>query len=1058
MRRGFHGVVVLAVAALLLGVGGASGPSASAGALASSATGVAPASAPLSAFSNGMPASLVLGAPNFTTVWPDPNDSAFRGAAELAAMDGHGNIWVADFTGSRVLEFSPPFSDGKKASAVIGQSSFTGFASGTSSTNLSEPTAATLDAGGDLWISDWLNNRVLEFRAPLTTGMAASVVLGQSTVTGNAPGAGPANLSGPIGASFDASGDLWVADGGNNRVLEFRPPFATGMAASLVVGQSSFYGTRDGVTALNESNPSDVAVADNTLWVADSGNNRTLGYSAPFVTGEAATLVLGQSSFTRSNSSGAAAFVDPGSVSVDAGGNLWVSDTYDNRVLEFEPPFSNFETPQVAIGQTSLSGVAPGTTRTTLNTPDGAFVDPNGSLWVTDGQNNRVLEYLPARYTVTINATGLADGARWTALVDGRDLTGTGTLSTSVTNGTHSLTIPPLPGLRPEPATEPFAVSAAPVSLSVRFTPTGTNPFSVGMPASVVLGQPNFDSAFLYTVPNASSLGPNTSAVAIGANGTLWIADGAANRVLEFRPPFTTYEGASLVLGQSDFTGSAAGAGASNLSAPDGLAFDSVGDLWVSDTGNNRVVEFTPPFRTGMGASTVLGQPGFGTDGAGHLAYQLNGPAGLAFHAGSLWVSDHSNNRVVGYSPPFATGASASLALGQSALTGSAGGRTATNLSLPDGVAFDSHGDAWVADGGNDRVVEYPAPLGTGEAATIVLGQPDLTSNVSAFSTGLVAPHGVWVDGQENVWVADSGDNRVYEYSAESGPIATNQTPSVVLGQGSLTGTGANTSRSGLSDPAAITTNGSGDLWVVDARNLRALEYVPTRYALNFTAVGLPSGSDWSLELNGTLLPVSGSLASTPSVNGTFNWTAIAPLGWAASPGAGSVTVNGAATNVSISFGPFAYPVTFTETGLPAGTTWSATIGSTTNSSSGTFLILNEANGSYAYSIGPVSGYTPTPSSGRVTVAGAPGSVAVSFSPGGPAPTVGPQGLALIALVVAILAVGGAIIAVAGLTLLRRVKGRPPPTPGDSLPGDVPAPPMSGSPPGASEEPIRPSR
>jgi hypothetical protein len=85
--------------------------------------------------------------------------------------------------------------------------------------------------------------------------------------------------------------------------------------------------------------------------------------------------------------------------------------------------------------------------------------------------------------------------------------------------------------------------------------------------------------------------------------------DSYANRVLEFLPPFSSGMSASLVLGQPDFTSESLGPVAANsLSFGGELDFDQAGDLLVSDTGNDRVLVFTPPFSNDMNATAVLGQ------------------------------------------------------------------------------------------------------------------------------------------------------------------------------------------------------------------------------------------------------------------------------------------------------------------------------------------------------------------------------------------------------------------------------------------------------------------
>jgi sugar lactone lactonase YvrE len=1017
--------------------------------------GVTPAiSPPPSAFRTGMASSLVLGDPNFTTSWSTPNASAFEAAAGYASFDPHGDIWVPDFHGNRVLEFQPPFSNGEAASIVIGQSSFTGDAPGTTAVNVSYPGASTFDSHGDLWIVDVANNRVLEYVPPFVTGMAASLVLGQSNFQGSGFGATATNLSGPSALSFDALGDLWVADYDSSRVLEFVPPFTSGMAASLVIGQSDFTGHMAGLTAYNLSGPNDAVVAGNTLWVADGGGNRVLGFSAPFQTGESAYIVLGQSSFTTRTATGENAFMGSTGVYVDPEGNLWVSDWGDNRVLEFTPPFSTFQDPTVAIGQSTLTGTDSGDTATNLSFPYDMIFDSSGDLWVTDVGNNRVLEYTPSHYTVTVTPSGLRAGVSWTAIVDGQTETGIGSLYFSEPNGTHSLEVPPVAGLRSDPPVDQFVVNASATTLVVDFRATGPNPFSPGMPASLVLGQPNFDSAIPFGTAEANgselsdaNVGQASWNAAFDAHGNLWVADEGFNRVLEFTPPFTTFMTASLVLGQSAFSGTAAGDGASNLSDPNGLAFDASGNLWVSDSDNNRVVEFTTPFSTGMAASLVLGQTGFGLDASGSGSAQLHYPFGLAFDQGSLWVADSQNNRVVEYPAPFTVGEAATAFLGQSTPTGDQSGLSATNLSDASYIAFDSRGNVWVSDWFNNRVVEFPAPITTGEAATVVVGQPNLNTAGASYSDSLAQAAGIWMDGHGNLWVSDYGHNRVLEYAGSVSAIVTNQTPVVVLGQGNLTTTGANTSRTGLDHPTDVVGDPKGNIWVTDDYNNRVLEYAPAVYSLNFTATGLPSGTPWGVDVNGTAVPVSGAYATGPEENGTYDWTANV-AGWTGVPSSGTATVNGANTTIAIAFTPVTYAVTFTETGLTPGTNWSVTIGTATHYSTGTTIGFTEPNGSSPYMVGTVNGYTAANASGVVTVNAATFSETITFTRNSSSTTMGLSSTDLLLLAVVIVVILAAVLAV---VLMRRKKSSSfPPAPGAAPPG------YGGAPPGAVAPPSPP--
>ena len=201
--------------------------------------------------------------------------------------------------------------------------------------------SVAFDPSGNLWVAESDNNRVTEFikGAGFSTGEAASLVLGQSGFNTAVAATTATGMDFPSGLAFDASGNLWVADLYNDRVTEFTTPFSTDQAASLVLGQSSFNTAVAATTATGFSQPSGVAFdSSGNLWVAEENNNRVMGFfsSAGFSTGEAASIVLGQSSFTTSTAATTATGMSyPWAVTADKSGNLWVADYTNNRVLGF---------------------------------------------------------------------------------------------------------------------------------------------------------------------------------------------------------------------------------------------------------------------------------------------------------------------------------------------------------------------------------------------------------------------------------------------------------------------------------------------------------------------------------------------------------------------------------------------------------------------------------------------------------------------------------------------------------------------------------------------------
>jgi streptogramin lyase len=284
--------------------------------------------------------------------------------------------------------------------------------------------------------------------------------------------------------------------------------------------------------------------------------------------------------------------------------------------------------------------------------------------------------------------------------------------------------------------------------------------------------------------------------------------------VIDFVPPFSDGMNASLVIGQANFTtnGGSSGipASQSNMNNVVGVAFDGSGDLWAGDFTNNRILEFVPPFTDGMNATLVIGQTDFTSTGAATTASGLNLPQFFTFDAtGNLWVADYANNRVLEFTKPLSTGESASIAIGQTDLTSGGSGTTASTLSAPFGVTFDSSGDLWVADSVNNRALEYVPPFSTGMSASVAIGQADLTSSASATTQdGLASCSDVKFDSSGKLYVADPNNSRVLIYFPIVGDgqkFDTGMDASVVIGQPNFTSSTAATTQSGLMGALGVT-------------------------------------------------------------------------------------------------------------------------------------------------------------------------------------------------------------------------------------------------------------
>ncbi|MGH8047723.1 MAG: NHL repeat-containing protein [Chthoniobacterales bacterium] len=290
-----------------------------------------------------------------------------------------------------------------------------------------------------------------------------------------------------------------------------------------------------------------------------------------------------------------------------------------------------------------------------------------------------------------------------------------------------------------------------------------------------VLGQASMDGKLANkgaAQPSATSLsGPSSVAF---SGGFLFVADRGNNRVLIYdtvTSNITTDQAAMAVLGQQNFTAAAAARSATGLNSPYGITVEPLGNVWVADSGNQRVVRF-PSYTTGSAADYVLGQSSLTASGGGAMSFPIGVTIGSS---NALYVADEVWNQVLRYntagfkplgSPPDGL-------LGQSFFGSIGAGSGPTGLNTPWGAAADAQGDLWVADTHNNRVIRYnnAANKANGAAADLVLGQPNLTDiSGGAGDNDLASPTGICVDSDGDVWVCDYDNHRVMRFSALEGP------------------------------------------------------------------------------------------------------------------------------------------------------------------------------------------------------------------------------------------------------------------------------------------------
>jgi hypothetical protein len=177
---------------------------------------------------------------------------------------------------------------------------------------------------------------------------------------------------------------------------------------------------------------------------------------------------------------------------------------------------------------------------------------------------------------------------------------------------------------------------------------------------------------------------------------------------------------------------------------------------------------------------------------------------------------------------------------------------------------------------------------------------------------------------------------------------------------------------------AGYSTTYSGEVTVNGASITQDVTFTQVTYSVTFTETGLPSGTSWSVTLNGTTQSSTTSAIAFTEPNGTFGYS-INPIPGYSTTYSGQVTVNGASVSKGVTFTRVTYTLTFTETGLPSGTSWSVTLNGAKETSSTTSITFTEPNGTYPYSITPIAGYSTT-YSGQVVVNGASISKGVTFT------------------------------------------------------------------------------
>lgn len=351
------------------------------------------------------------------------------------------------------------------------------------------------------------------------------------------------------------------------------------------------------------------------------------------------------------------------------------------------------------------TGTLGGTAANTLNQPSSVRADSSGNLAVSDFGNRRILYYTQANISAggDITATRVyGQQLSFTCSASFNDYTGTCTNGTANANNMAS----------PQSV---FLDNSGNI-----FAEAGNRVLvfssNASLAATRVYGQLTSTNFTSSTANNGGTVTANTVSnvqqTALDSSGGLYLCDSSNNRVLYYPSGSTT---ASRVYGQFNSftasTGNNGGVSADSLSNPTGVALDSNGNVYIADQNNNRILRYTGTSTT---ATTVYGQANFTTSATGVTATTLNTPWMLAIdRSDNLFVTDYGNRRVLVFPSGSTTAArvygQGSFTCGLANTNGSCAttGVTANGLNNPQGVSVDAFGNVYIADTGNNRILIY---------------------------------------------------------------------------------------------------------------------------------------------------------------------------------------------------------------------------------------------------------------------------------------------------------------------------------------------------------------
>ena len=612
-------------------------------------------------------------------------------------------------------------------------------------------------------------------RTHTTTTSTGGII---STFAGNGltgfPGDGgagvDAQLRAPSGVAMDTYGNIYIADFYNNRVCKVD---TYGMIATIAgTGTSGFGGDGGPATDAQLNTPSGVAVDSvGNVYIADTGNNRVRKVDT---SGSISTIAgTGDRWFYLENYPAIDSPMTVFDIAVDTYGNIYIADCINCRIRKVDASTGNIST-IAGTGVPGFSGDGGPATDAQVNYPTGVAVESAGTVYIADTGNSRVRKVDTIGNISTIAGTGTSGDF------------GDGGLATDAQLGA------------------PTGVAMDPYG-NIYIADKGNN--RVRKVALV--------NGFIFAVAGNGLVVSNTVATQIpmfnptfiylDGNGRAYITEPSRGKVrmVDTSGNISTIAGT----GTSGFSGDGGPATDAQLNTPSSVAVDSAGNVYIADRGNNCVRKVD----TIGNISTIAG-----------VDAQLNTPSGVAVDsAGNVYIADTGNNRILKVDT---SGSISTIAgTGVPGFSGDGGLATDARVNYPTGVAVDSAGNIYITDYGNNRVRK----VDTSGSISTLAGTGDSEGFSGDGGAGvdaqLNAPSGVAVDTYGNIYIADTGNNRIRKVDALTGIISTIAGSNIQW----FGGDGGLATAAQLNQPRDVAVDSAGNIYIADYANNRIRKMTP---------------------------------------------------------------------------------------------------------------------------------------------------------------------------------------------------------------------------------------